>query len=230
MEISNFRNNSKCLYNDKGFFKFRDQCRKQHFNVVCEIKDCDKSCRGRHPKPCKNEERCRFLAKNICAYKHVILAHDDDELANLKKEVENLKSDNKRKKSEIIVITKELNYFKNQLKNDNDDSKEESAVFRDQIEYLKTLNDELLKENEYLRNVNVDLLKKLRENRTTNETLEEDANPRETSIFEDLNCKLCNFRARSHPGLKTHIAFKVNLASKMGNIRLSALRKWKQVV
>ena len=41
---SDLRNNSeKCLYNDRGFCKFRLECRKRHFENVCEIKDCDKN-------------------------------------------------------------------------------------------------------------------------------------------------------------------------------------------
>ena len=217
MEKVNFRNISKCNYNDKGFCKFRDECRKQHFNTACEIQNCDKQCRGRHPKPCKNKERCRFFAKHICAYKHDTLGHDDAQLANLKTDIENLKYENERKLSEIAVIKKELKFLKCCLENDNNDRKEESNDLRNQIESLKKLNDELLKENEHLNKVNIDLGSKLdtkvssNESEMTNETLEEEAN-----IGESLNCKMCNFRARSHPGLKTHITAKHTVNRKFG--------------
>ena len=76
---SDLRNNSeKCLYNDRGFCKFRLECRKRHFENVCEIKDCDKKCLNRHPKPCKYKKRCKFNAKSVCAFSHVndTLEHD----------------------------------------------------------------------------------------------------------------------------------------------------------
>ena len=68
---SDFRNNSeKCLFNDTGFCKFRTECRKQHCESVCQIEDCDRKCLNRHPKPCKHRQKCKFLAKNICAFSH----------------------------------------------------------------------------------------------------------------------------------------------------------------
>ena len=79
---------SKCLFNDTGFCKFGDQCRKQHHKSVCFIMHCNRNCNSRHPKPCKFKAKCKFFSKQICAYKHVTLASDDMELEALKKEVE----------------------------------------------------------------------------------------------------------------------------------------------
>ena len=68
---SNFRNiGGKCLYNDTGFCKFRSECKKQHFQNVCQIENCDKKCLDRHPKPCKFKTKCKFMAENICAFNH----------------------------------------------------------------------------------------------------------------------------------------------------------------
>ena len=69
--FSSFRNNdSKCLFNDVGFCKFRESCRKQHFSEKCEVINCDRKCSKRHPKECKHGEKCKFNAKNVCAFDH----------------------------------------------------------------------------------------------------------------------------------------------------------------
>ena len=101
MQKSDFRNNPKCFFNDNGFCKFGEKCRKQHYRNVCSILKCDKSCKSRHPKSCKYEERCKFFAKNICAYKHVTLASEDEEIYNLKIQIESLNLENKKKLSKV---------------------------------------------------------------------------------------------------------------------------------
>ena len=59
-----------CKFNQNGFCRFRDECRKRHAyeHDECNIKDCIK----RQPKSCRNYSRkgkCRF--KEGCAYLHV---------------------------------------------------------------------------------------------------------------------------------------------------------------
>ena len=80
---SDFRNNSeKCLYNDTGFCKFRSECRKQRFENVCENKDCDKKCLDRHPKPCKFNKKCKFMAKSVCVFSHANDSLEYDEFSS----------------------------------------------------------------------------------------------------------------------------------------------------
>ena len=61
-----------CLYNQSGFCRYGDMCRKHHVHEVCSTSNCkNKSCRQRHPKPCrhfKTEVSCKF--GDLCAYKH----------------------------------------------------------------------------------------------------------------------------------------------------------------
>ena len=66
-----FRNNlAKCPYNDSGYCKFNNECRKSHSLSICKKEKCDKKCPDRHPKDFKFKEECRFLEKNICAFNH----------------------------------------------------------------------------------------------------------------------------------------------------------------
>ena len=63
----------KCPYNDSGFCKFGEECRKKHFKDICLKPKCSKNCEGRHPKTCKFESKCNLFKKNVCAFKHVTL-------------------------------------------------------------------------------------------------------------------------------------------------------------
>ena len=92
MQKSSFRNNPKCLFNDTGFCKYGDHCRKMHFISIFTIENCDKGYQSRHPKPCKHGGNCKFFAKQICAYKHVTLANDDAAFQTLKITYESLRS------------------------------------------------------------------------------------------------------------------------------------------
>ena len=73
-----------CLHYQSGFCKFGEFCQKQHVHQVCSIQNCNiKSCRERHPKPCKHfntVKSCKF--GDLCAYKH--------EVSNEKKAVNDL--------------------------------------------------------------------------------------------------------------------------------------------
>ena len=62
-----------CQYNKFCFCKFRESCRRYHFQEQCEQEQCkDKNdCKKRHPKICRkfsSNKGCRF--GNDCSYKH----------------------------------------------------------------------------------------------------------------------------------------------------------------
>ena len=64
---------SICKYNQRGYCKFKQSCRKRHENKTCKEENaCNiKECIYRHPKVCINfvgENSCRF--GEDCAYKH----------------------------------------------------------------------------------------------------------------------------------------------------------------
>ena len=100
---------SICKFNQTGFCKFKEHCRKKHENEICEnINECTKQkCTKRHPKVCKNYtkyNKCRF--NDVCAYYHekegniqeelneqfklAMLKHERD-IQELNKEVTNMK-------------------------------------------------------------------------------------------------------------------------------------------
>ena len=87
---SNFRNNqSKCVFNDVGYCKYGDKCMNTHSKTICKVRLCNKKCLERHPRQCKYKLECKFLKKEICAFSHVTLATDDENLEKVNKANEN---------------------------------------------------------------------------------------------------------------------------------------------
>ena len=101
MGNSYFRKPQKCWYNDNGFSKSGQECKKINFKEICFRRNCDRKCRGRHPRLCQIEEICRFLKKGICAFKH------DHEVNALKTKMEHLETENKNVKNKV----KDLEYY-----------------------------------------------------------------------------------------------------------------------
>ena len=128
---------TKCLFNDRGYCKYREQCRKQHHKSICPIKNCDKKCNARHPKPCKFKSECRFNAKNICAFKHNTIGKEDGELDTLEKKIESLKAENLRKEIELERLENENKKFKEKVIDDKERS------FRQKVEILRNENESL---------------------------------------------------------------------------------------
>ena len=99
-----------CKFNQTGFCKFKEHCKKEHNNEVCgNLNECkDEKFTKRHPNICKNfteDKNCRH--KDRCAYLHtekvnyqttineqvtlLILKHEKD-IAQLTEEVNTLKT------------------------------------------------------------------------------------------------------------------------------------------
>ena len=174
-------------YEDIGYCKFGDKCRKQHFKTVCSNPECDKSCKSRHPRICKFKEKCKFFAKKICAYKHVTLACDDSELNALKKQVETLKLENEAKLSTIVKLDEEIETFKFKIE----------AVEKEKEISTKLVN-ELKETIALLEKENVDLRV---QNIIQQKIIVSHADQRES---ESYNCEICDFECNEEDALETH--------------------------
>ena len=123
---TNFRSNpSKCAFNNYGFCKFKLECRKQHAQNVCENQNCDKKCVNRHPKSCRNKDKCKFLKLNTCAFNHEALEKVNDEVCGQAKidsdgigELKRLVSENKEHfESRITSLTDAVNNERKKTEN-----------------------------------------------------------------------------------------------------------------
>ena len=218
------RNNPKCLFNDTGFCKFCEQCRRQHYKTVCLIQNCDKKCKSRHPKPCRFKQKCKFFAQNICAFKHATSAWDDAEgIATLKKEIESLKLENETKLSKLVSLEEEVKSLKF-IKS----TSEESYILKvselekqlDALNSISSQKDETIKQkNAQINNLEMKLNK--RENdikvmknpvqEISSKTDEKTAEPPKADtekFLEPHPCDTCDFTSKSKTGLKNHVRAK----------------------
>ena len=84
IKLTNKKKNSfQCYHNNRGYCKFQEECRFQHFKEVCQKRLCkDIECEKRHPKPCRNGLYCKFNKVNNCYFRH----EDSNEEQNIEKE------------------------------------------------------------------------------------------------------------------------------------------------
>ena len=175
---SDSRNNqSKCLFNDNGYCKYEDKCRNKHSLNICKIKNCNKNCEERHPKQCKYKMKCKFLEKEICAFSHVILVNDDQNVTKLNKESENkikqievtinnMKVENECKIEQLCELVRETrkefsDRFENEVKKENKNAEKKlENLFEEQIKFIKYMCEDqcreiaqLKEENERLRSL-----------------------------------------------------------------------------
>ena len=110
------KNSFQCYHNNKGYCCYGQKCRFQHYKETCSKSICkDKECPKRHPKHCKWGERCKFLRKNICAFKHEPDANHlvpnnstyEDEMDKLRIEIVDLKRSNQMKQKKLCELFEE---------------------------------------------------------------------------------------------------------------------------
>ena len=184
---SGFRYNPKCSFHDSGYCKFGEKCRKQHYNTVCLDPNCDKNCKSRHPRICKFKAKCKFFAKNVCAYKHVTLACGDSDLNALKLQVKSLQLENEAKLSKIIQLEEETKIVQSKI----EALEEEKEISSKLVKELKDTITLLEKENVDLK-VQTIIQHKIIGSFT------------DQSEMESYNCENCDFECDEEDGLETH--------------------------
>ena len=132
--------NLQCKFNNTGYCKFGEKCRRRHFTRICQEFNCNQDCQGRHPRLCRMEESCRFFKNGNCAYKHVSPTNDNDiikDVENLKSEIVELKKVLEQKQKQINKIASEKKELLGQLDN-------EKCNIKKLIEDLKQSNSSAL--------------------------------------------------------------------------------------
>ena len=163
----NFRNNSlKCVFNKYGFCRFKLECRKQHAQNVCSNENCDTKCDERHPKPCRNKDKCRFLKTKSCAFSHEAFENENDEANEQAKfknneirDLENLLMKNN------AVCESKVKSLKDAIENERKKNKDHEDSLKDEIKKKNELERNLKKE---LKDLNL----KMKEIESSNKGLE----------------------------------------------------------
>ena len=106
-----------CQFNQKGFCKFGDSCRKRHVKEICSNQNCNStSCNLRHPRNCKFFTLfgyCKF--SEDCAFKHT-LTKSHSEFKTLKEQLETLTNTITEMNQVMDHIKNELEIFKSERK------------------------------------------------------------------------------------------------------------------
>ena len=118
IKLTNKKKNSfQCYHNNRGYCKFQEECRFQHFKEVCQKRLCkDIECEKRHP--CRNGLYCKFNKVNNCYFRH----EDSNEEQNIEKEeirkkLKEYEDDVKKLKSEIDDLRKIVSIKEIELEN-----------------------------------------------------------------------------------------------------------------
>ena len=103
-----------CLYFQSGFCKFGELCRKQHVSQICSSPNCNsKSCRHRHPKPCRNFNKFNFCKfGELCAYNHKV-SKEQNNVIELVNKIINLENIVKDMNVKISSLENEIQNIKN---------------------------------------------------------------------------------------------------------------------
>ena len=173
-------NNFQCQHNNKGYCKFGIQCRYQHYSKICEKKFCKtKECPSRHPKPCKNGEKCKFHKNDCCAYQH----KDNDKFQDI------LSDSIKKSLEEVDKLKLEISKLKDTIK-------EKEAVIQSRLKQERdkeTMIDELSEKLKNLKDINISL-------RADNEHLMDRISFKHSELEKiqaELACNKCDFQAES---------------------------------
>ena len=106
-----------CKFNQKGFCKFGDICRKHHVKEICSSSNCNTaSCKLRHPRNCKFFTlfgSCKF--NEDCAFKHT-LSKSHIEIKDLQDQFHILKNSITEMNQVISHLKKELESYKSERK------------------------------------------------------------------------------------------------------------------
>ena len=84
-----------CLHFKFGYCRFRDNCRLNHDDALCDDEQCDiTSCSKRHPKVCRYFtffDRCKF--GDYCRYRHLKSRNSyENELLSLKNKLDQMET------------------------------------------------------------------------------------------------------------------------------------------
>ena len=93
---------SICQFNQSGYCKYREKCRKQHITEICSKDKCkETSCNLRHPRPCKfymNFGRCKFGTD--CLYLHI------EKSSQIEEDIRSIKVQLSEVKTKLIDLEK----------------------------------------------------------------------------------------------------------------------------
>ena len=117
----------KCIFNNRGYWKSKEDCENSHSDEICEDEECSEDdCDRRHPYECKYGIRCKHNKKKECMYLHDSIATDslkieglkkqfDDRLCKLENSLLKMKTDLEESNSLVEILMEKMLILKNNL-------------------------------------------------------------------------------------------------------------------
>ena len=94
-----------CKFNQSGFCKYQNHCRKQHIMDICPTPMCN-NMSFRHPKVCKffnNFKRCKF--GELCAYLHgPEIQTEDGKISELEENLAQVKAEIRKVEATLLKL------------------------------------------------------------------------------------------------------------------------------
>ena len=182
-----------CSHFKYGYCKMKQQCQKQHFNILSTniVNCCDKGCVMRHPKPCRFFERniCKF---DDCAYSHrkdgrdLKIEHFENQVTDLKSEVKELSKTSRESQIEVKNLLQQVvdisNNMKGVIKQIKRDRKQQES-YNERSEVIeKKISNEIKEDIKRLKAPNKEIIEKIKliEEESLYETDEESERVAET--------------------------------------------------
>ena len=206
------KNMFQCYHNNRGYCSFGDQCKYRHFKDICSRTVCrERECNKRHPVICRYRDDCKFYKTNSCAFKHINMetnkASKDFEtnIEVFAKEIESLKS-------EILELTSDINYKKNELQKSKLEVHELTVKLtllnknKDSEKDIMEEKNDLIKEVEMLKKENIALKMKY----AKKDQIDDEKNAvqlerkDDTKITEKIFCEKCCIHFSSNKKLEKH--------------------------
>ena len=210
-----------CRFNQFGYCKFQDHCFRKHVNSICENEKClRKDCEKRHPRECRYFSRysyCKF--GEYCKFRHGKIRNCgyENEISNLKSEIENLKKVIKAKENERDLLEQEKNKCMEKAVSMENENLKLRETITDMGKDQEALADKRAVESMIYQGFKERMkIKYLYDSDDEESDYESDEEKRERSreLFrkrkEDQrklqnNCELCDFIGQTTGGLKTHV-------------------------
>ena len=141
-----FNNKSifQCYHHNRGYCRYKDQCRYRHFQGICIKNICrDKECDKRHPVICRYKDDCKFKKANNCAFRHIdrktpmVNTDFEKEIKVCTQEIESLKREIIDLKHDIIIKENELSESKIVIHESNENLKKRIDILEEENKALK---------------------------------------------------------------------------------------------
>ena len=184
------------MFNKFGYCKFGERCFRKHENKICEENGCSISdCKLRHPRKCRyfvQFQYCKF--GSFCKFSHKI-----EESSESKKEIDNLKNEIRKLEDRIKIMNEEIERKTEEMKKLKEEYEVETKERVEKIEYYRNewhitqmLFDNFKEDMEYKYGHDI------------NAESSEDEIKNYGVGNENTVCDICDFKAKTTGGLKTH--------------------------